>query len=231
MIRGIYYNVFVKRNSNTYIKYLKKIGMKIGENVNVWSPRRSLIDETRPWLIEIGNNVNITDGVKILTHGYDWSVLKYIDARVYGSAGKVKIGNNVFIGINSIILKGVTIGDNVIIGAGSVVNKNCESNSVYAGNPAKKICSLDEYKERMVMRQEEEAVKTLVEYYNIYNKYPSREVLSEFLWLYTNQEADLTEVEKQQLRNTGNYEESIKNLKNNIPIYKNYNEFVEKNKK
>lgn len=49
------------------------------------------------------------------------------------------IGENVWIGMNSIILKGVIIGDNSVIGAGSVVTKNVDGNCIYAGNPAKKI--------------------------------------------------------------------------------------------
>ena len=53
------------------------------------------------------------------------------------------IGNGCWIGANSIILPGVTIGDGCIIGAGSVVNKDCDSNCLYAGNPAKKIKTLD----------------------------------------------------------------------------------------
>lgn len=55
------------------------------------------------------------------------------------------IGNEVFVGAESIILPGVTIGDRVVIGAGSVVTKNLESNSVYVGSPARRICSYDEY--------------------------------------------------------------------------------------
>ena len=62
------------------------------------------------------------------------------------------IGNNVFIGMRSIILQGTNIGDNVIIGAGSVVSGKVESNSVYAGNPAKKICSLEEHKNKLAKR-------------------------------------------------------------------------------
>lgn len=59
--------------------------------------------------------------------------------------GKIKIGNNVHIGINSIIMPGVTIGDNVIIGCGSVVTKNIPSNSVAVGVPARVIETIEEY--------------------------------------------------------------------------------------
>jgi len=54
----------------------------------------------------------------------------------------VDIGNDVFIGGRSIILKGVTLGDNVVVGAGSVVTKSFDENSIVAGNPAKKIGEL-----------------------------------------------------------------------------------------
>ena len=52
-------------------------------------------------------------------------------------AEPITIGNNVWIGMNCIILKGVNIADNAIIAAGAVVTKNCEANAIYAGNPAK----------------------------------------------------------------------------------------------
>ena len=58
------------------------------------------------------------------------------------------IGNNVFIGADSIVLCNTKIGDNVIVGAGSVVTNDLPSNGVYAGNPAKYIYSFEEYKKK-----------------------------------------------------------------------------------
>ena len=58
-------------DSQTYIKHLRSIGIKIGNETKIYSPRNVIIDEQNPWLIEIGDNVQITDGVRILTHGYD----------------------------------------------------------------------------------------------------------------------------------------------------------------
>lgn len=59
--------------------------------------------------------------------------------------GKITIGNYVYIGANAVILPGVTIGDNSLIAAGSIVTKSVPSNVVVAGNPAKVICTIDEY--------------------------------------------------------------------------------------
>ncbi|HFC9227548.1 DapH/DapD/GlmU-related protein [Enterococcus faecium] len=62
-----------------------------------------------------------------------------------GSSERIKIGNNVFIGMKSRILKGVHIGNNVVIGANSLVKKDVSDDCVVAGNLAKVIMSLDEY--------------------------------------------------------------------------------------
>lgn len=135
-----------KSSSENYLNYLRKKGCKIGKGTIIFSsPLNVVIDETRPWLIDIGNDVQITRNVTIITHGYDWSVLKGVYGEVLGSSGKVTIGNNVFIGMNSTILKGTTIGDNVIIGANSLVRGTIPSNVVIGGNPAKVICSVEEY--------------------------------------------------------------------------------------
>lgn len=55
----------------------------------------------------------------------------------------ITIGDNVWIGGNSVILPGLIIGDNVVIGGGSVVTTNVESNTLVAGSPAKFIKKLD----------------------------------------------------------------------------------------
>lgn len=146
-----------KASSASYIAYLRSQGMVIGENTFIYTLRECTIDETRPWMIEIGSNVSITKGVTILTHGYDWSVFKGMYGDVLGSAGRVKIGDNVFIGMNSTILKGVTIGDNVVIGANSLINKDVPSNSVVVGNPQRVVCDIDEYLKKRRAAQLDEA--------------------------------------------------------------------------
>lgn len=80
----------------------------------------------------------------ILAHDYSYSVCHCI-GELPRKQCVTKIGSNVFLGMNTIVLMGAHIGDNVIVGAGSVVHGELESNSVYAGNPAKRICGLDEF--------------------------------------------------------------------------------------
>ena len=57
-----------RSDSDSFIKYLRDKGMKIGERVTFFSPETAEIDTTRPYMINIGNDVQITKGVTILTH-------------------------------------------------------------------------------------------------------------------------------------------------------------------
>ncbi|MFR3769237.1 MAG: acyltransferase [Blautia sp.] len=120
------------------IEKLKKRGLKVGNNL--WLGYGVSIDWTFCELITIGNNCTITSKVHILAH--DASTKKHLG---YTKIGRVNIGDNVFIGVSTIILPNVQIGDNSIIASGSVVTRNVPMNEVWGGNPAKKICSLDEY--------------------------------------------------------------------------------------
>ena len=72
------------------------------------------------------------------------AVARVIDPN-FDCFGKVKIGSNVYIGTNSLIMPGITVGDNVLIAAGSVVTHSVPSNVVIGGNPAHIICSFEDY--------------------------------------------------------------------------------------
>jgi maltose O-acetyltransferase len=119
----------------------RKMGVKIGEKCNFQN--EVIIDYSHNWLIEIGNNVTLAPRVHILAH--DASTKIFLN---YTRLGKVKIGDNVFIGAGAIILPGVEIGNNVVIGAGSVVTKSIPSDTVFSGNPAKLICTLLDFLEK-----------------------------------------------------------------------------------
>ncbi|MEH7419166.1 acyltransferase [Neobacillus drentensis] len=129
----------LKRDIRTQVERLKDSGMIIGNNVHILN---STIDEGHAFLIEIGNDVTITNST-ILAH--DASIKKDLG---YSIVGNVKIGSRVFIGWGSIVLCGVTIGDDVVIGAGSVVTKDIPSNSVAVGYPAKVIAKKEEFIKR-----------------------------------------------------------------------------------
>jgi len=70
----------------------------------------------------------------------------------------ITIGNNVFIGINALIMPGTTIGDNVIIGGGSVVRGDVPSDSIMIGNPATRIGRLTDKPDRWIERLKGEGV-------------------------------------------------------------------------
>ena len=215
-----------KSNSLNYRNYLKKMGIKIGDNTHFYSPWSISIDTQRPWMIEIGDNVHITAGVTILQHGYDWAVIQKKYGEVIGSSGKIKVGNNVFIGTKSTILKGVTIGDNVIIGANSLVNKNLDSNGVYAGNPIRFIMSLDEYYEKRKSEQLSEAIELVQEYYKRYNKIPCKSLLREYFWLFENRKEPLIDEYDRVHQLQGNYDFTMKIYNDKKPLFKNYEDFI-----
>lgn len=214
-----------KGNNEDYIKYLRKKGYNIGDGVVIHDIRHTFIDPTRPFLIDIGDNVQITRGVTILTHGYDWAVLKNINNEMLGSAGKVTIGNNVFIGMNSTVLKNVTIGDNVIIGANSLVNKDVPSNTVYAGNPAKFVCTLDDYYKKRKVEYINEAKEMALAYYQKYNKVPPIRIFDEFFPLFLSRDIEL--VKKHKFSFAGKYEEKMVNsFLASKPMFSGYEEFL-----
>jgi acetyltransferase-like isoleucine patch superfamily enzyme len=96
--------------------------------------------------IKIGNYVNL--GGNVCIWDTDFHPLDYLKRRAHDETvtnnKPITIGDDVFVGANSIILKGVTIGNRSIVGAGSVVSKNIPSDEIWAGNPIKFIKKIDE---------------------------------------------------------------------------------------
>lgn len=128
---------------NYQIKKQIKHGLQLGKDCRLLG-RPDFGSE--PYLVKIGNRCTITSGVRFITH--DGGTWVFRDKEEYSHIkkyGKIEIGDNCFIGLNSIIMPNVTIGDNCVIGAGSIVTKNIPSNSVAVGNPAKVIMTLNDY--------------------------------------------------------------------------------------
>ena len=115
--------------------------MQVGKNFN--RLHGVILDPSHCWLISIGDNVTMAPRVHILCH--DASTKQFLN---YTKIGRVTIGNNVFIGAESVVLPGVTIGNNVIIGANSTVTHDLPDDVVAAGNPARIIYALDKYLEK-----------------------------------------------------------------------------------
>lgn len=124
--------------------YLRHIGVTIGKDCFISS--REMNGE--PYLISIGNNVQVTAGVALHTHGGGNAIRrKYPD---FDAFGKVVIEDWAYIGAHSQIMPGVTIGEGAIVAAGSIVTKSVAPHTVVGGNPAKLICSVDDYIERNI---------------------------------------------------------------------------------
>lgn len=140
LILSLHYKIF--RNS---IYTAKKLGVKLGsKNKILGNPFQ--IFGSEPWLVQLGNHVEITNGVRFITHdGSLWIFREQPEYKNVDLFGSITVGNNVFIGLDSIIMPGVNIGNNVIIGAGSIVTKDVPDNSIYAGNPAKFISTIDNF--------------------------------------------------------------------------------------
>lgn len=126
-----------------YLNYLRKQGIVIGNDCEIYS---DVSFGSEPYLIEIGNHVRITKGCKFITHdGGVWVLRHKYGNNEIDLIKKITIGNNVHIGINTIIMPGVKIGDDVIIGCGAVVTKNVPDGEIWGGVPAKKIKTVKEY--------------------------------------------------------------------------------------
>lgn len=214
-----------RASSESYIRHLRKIGVSIGDDVVLFRPYNTTIDMQNPHLLTIGNHVMVTGPVTILTHDYGWSVLKRKYGEILGNQKPVNIGDNVFLGWGCTILAGTTIGSNTIVGANSVCSGRIEGDSVYAGNPAKRIMSLQDYYEKRKSRQRDEAYTVVKEYYKRFNKLPEAEIMSEYFYLFVDRtDSKMIKKYESKLRLMDNYEESILALSK--PEFNGWEEFL-----
>lgn len=123
-------------------EYARHIGVKIGKNCFISTRRWG----TEPYLITVGDNVQVTRDVAIHTHGGGQAIRKeHPDFDVFG---KVVINDWAYIGASSQIMPGVTIGEGALVAAGSIVTKSVPPHTVVGGNPARVICTTEEYYEK-----------------------------------------------------------------------------------
>lgn len=154
-------------------KEARHIGVKIGQNCLIETRNWS----SEPYLISIGDNCQITQNVYFHTHGGAHTARqKYPTFDIFG---KIVVKDWVYIGANSQIMPGITIGEGALVAAGSIVTKSVEPHTVVGGNPAKFICSVDEYIAKNIKyntntkglsNKEKEKVLLNLEQYNFISK-------------------------------------------------------------
>lgn len=168
--RSIYRSIVGKISP---VRYAKKVGVNFGKNIHLYG---SIHWGSEPWLITIGDDCHITDGVKFITHDGGTLLFRSIipDLEI---TKPIKLGSKVYVGNNVIIMPGVTIGDCVIIGAGAIVTKDIPNNSVAAGIPARVIKTTEEYLQKISNEsihlgnlKGREKDKALMNYYNYTGK-------------------------------------------------------------
>lgn len=135
-------SLFYWRYLKSSESYARHLGVKIGHNCLIATHNWP----SEPYLITIGNYVQLANGVSIHTHGGGHSVR--CEHPNFDIFGKVLIKDWAYVGAFSQIMPGVTIGEGAIVAAGSVVTKSVAPHSVVAGNPAKFVCSMEVFYEK-----------------------------------------------------------------------------------
>lgn len=126
--------------------FLRSLGVQIGSGCEIITDLRNFPGE--PWLIKLGERVTLAHGVILNIHDGSSRVFRtrYPDMNPLGNMfSPIIIGDNFFIGVNTIILPGVKIGSNCIVAAGSVVTRNIPDDTLVAGNPARIVSSIEDY--------------------------------------------------------------------------------------
>lgn len=135
------------RSSKQNEKHYKKLGLTIGEHceiLNGWN------FGSEPYLITLGDYVRVAAGVRFITHDGGVWVFRHLHQSLkdIDLVKPIHVGSNVHIGMNAIIMPGITIGDNCIIGCSAVVTHDIPDNSIAVGVPARVIENIDEYRRK-----------------------------------------------------------------------------------
>jgi acetyltransferase-like isoleucine patch superfamily enzyme len=143
ILRGLRWLRRELRSRRDPVGFARALGVRVGDgcellgtNVGTWG--------TEPFLITLGNHVQVTAGVRFITHdGAIWVFRR--EHPTIGAFGPITVGDNVYIGTGAVLMPGVTVGNDSVIGACSVVKKDVPPRTIVAGIPAKPICTIDEY--------------------------------------------------------------------------------------
>lgn len=216
------------RTAKGYEQWLRSNGVIIGKNLMLFNHKSIRFDISSPGLITIGDNVSITADVSILTHDFCSSVFRQKYHDYLPGRSKVVVGNNVYIGQKTIILRGVTIGDNVIIAAGSIVTKDIPSDSVVAGVPARVVYTLDEYYQKRKSVALAEAKQYARELYQYRGKRPTVEDFWEEFALFYHEEENYPRAFVEKIKRQQMPEELYNQfIEDNKPKYASFEEFLD----
>jgi acetyltransferase-like isoleucine patch superfamily enzyme len=127
------------------VEYARDYGVKVGKDCRIYLTSLSHYGP-EPFLIELGDNVLISGNVQFITHDGGIYIFRKDLTNIVGNYGKIKIGNNCFIGYGAIILPNVQLGDNCIVCAGAIVTDSFPENSIIMGNPAKLVFKTSIYR-------------------------------------------------------------------------------------
>ncbi len=120
----------------------RDLGVTVGDNCRFYGVNWG----HEPFLIEIGNDVLLAYGVRFVNHDSGVYLFRHQHKDIVNNYGKIKVGDNCFIGINATIMPNVQIGKNCIVAAGAVVMDSFPDDCVIIGNPAKVAFSTGLYK-------------------------------------------------------------------------------------
>lgn len=219
-------------SNEAYCGYLRSRGIKVGDNVKFFAPESTTIDLTRPWCLSIGDNAKITANVTILAHDFSYSVLRSVYHELQDEcSGITTIGANTFLGMGCTIMPGVSIGDNSIVASGAVVTKDVDRNTVVGGNPAKVICSLEEFYRKRHSRQIDDAFRLA----NIIRKRTHREPtikeMGNFYFLYLKRDIDTLLASGVNIDlSADNRADLINDFMNSTPSFDSFEKFLKASK-
>jgi acetyltransferase-like isoleucine patch superfamily enzyme len=214
-------------SSKDFLKLLAFDRISVGVNTIFYDPISIIVDSTRPELIKIGSFCKITHGVTILTHDYSRSVLRIKYKAIIPEANMTLIGDNVFIGINSIILMGSRIGNNTIIGAGSVVSGYFPDDVVIAGNPAKVVMTIEAHYQKQFQRIKRNASIFLNAFIEKYKRNPRIHEMGHFPFLFIDRNEETLKKYGLSLKLNGDDYDDIKlNFFSSKKMYNNYDDFI-----
>jgi len=217
----------INLSSEDFVDNLRAQGVLVGKKTKFFNPNSNVIDVTRPWMLKIGDYCKITHGVVILAHDYSRSVVRRSHQKILAEGRNTVIGNNVFIGVNAIILAGAHIGNNVIVGAGAVVSGTVPDNVIVAGNPCRIIKNLDEYIENRQKNNLKEAKNCYIQYKQRYGRKPSISEMGHFFPLYCHSVEELM-YESVNLDWSGDEKDEIINsFLNSEHLYNSFDDFCQ----